>query len=532
MALTGTTQARPALSAAAVRRHGVLVVVCALVFAGLGIAAAAATTSDYKSTTAVLVNPTQGNPYGTTARNDQLVNLETEAQIVGAEAVARIVADRIPRSSTGELRRRVKARVPTGTNVLLISYTAPSARGAQRGAQTYAEAYLTYRGEQSSQAAQEITGRIEEQQREVSDSIKETSQQLASARQGSARAIELNRRLDSLNERVAELDSQQSQVAEVDVDPGSVITPAPLPGSRGGLGPLVLGGAGLLVGLAIGLGLALIRELSDVHIRDHGDLAGLGVPALVSVPRTARRASEPVMMDSTATPASEAYRLMRTAVIAAVPARPLVLSVASVSARRSAAATATNLALALSRTGNRVVLVDADPVHDEVAGLLGLRPSAGLADVLLADVPLSRALESVPGTRLMFLGTGEAGSEAAEVYLDHSMSGLVDELRRRADFVVFASPPVASADGEAVASLVDAVIPTVVLGGTTHDEVVGAVDALSRMRVRLLGAVSVPADAHRLRPMRHPRSSSTRRPQLSADQEDSARADAQLGARR
>src|SRR5439155_23031319 len=102
--------------------------------------------------------------------------------------------------------------------------------------------------------------------------------------------------------------------------------------------------------------------------------------------------------------AAEAYRTLRTSIQFMGLDRPLrTLQVTSPSASEGKTTTLANLAVALARAGQRVVMVDCDLRRPRIHDFFGVSNEVGFTSVLLGEVPLSEAVQEVPGERLMML---------------------------------------------------------------------------------------------------------------------------------
>ncbi len=55
----------------------------------------------YKATATVLVSPLEGNPYSPDGRGDDLVNLQTEAQLVTTDRVSKIAGQKLGHEPEG-----------------------------------------------------------------------------------------------------------------------------------------------------------------------------------------------------------------------------------------------------------------------------------------------------------------------------------------------------------------------------------------------------------------------------------------------
>ena len=87
---------------------------------------------------------------------------------------------------------------------------------------------------------------------------------------------------------------------------------------------------GLGVGLLLGVLAALLLELLDDSIRTQQDLvrvAGADVPVLGTIPPTRSRDAGVVVLEQPASPAAEAYRSLRTAVLFAVADRARCIAI-------------------------------------------------------------------------------------------------------------------------------------------------------------------------------------------------------------
>src|SRR4051812_35954966 len=112
----------------------------------------------YRSTAAVLVRPITLDPFDSTQRPSQLVDLDTEAQLVKSSAVIDI-AKQTDRKLPGDVAtaQNVNVSVPPNSQVLDINYSSGSAAGAQSGANAIANGYLQYKSEL---AKQQIDDRV------------------------------------------------------------------------------------------------------------------------------------------------------------------------------------------------------------------------------------------------------------------------------------------------------------------------------------------------------------------------------------
>ncbi len=482
--------------------------------------------ASYTSTATVLVNPVPGAPFSPETRDQ--VNLETEEQLVQTPVIAELVADRLGDDvDPTQLRAGVSAVVPPSTQLLEISMQAGSAQLAQQGAQAYAEAFLDFRVTQAEEAAQRELAAINEQRSTITARLSEVTARLSAETDEDRRAF-LRQRIDLLIEQSAALDSRRVELARTDVEPGSVINAAEPPTSQASLLPAAFGAVGAALGLLIGLLLALLRQRTDDRIHHGAALSAAGIRVLAELPAPGRRSIEPVVLTEPDSPAGEAYRRLRSAVVTAGAGRFSTIVLAGASADRSAATTATNLAIAIARVGDTVTLVDAESRNNDLVNMLRVQDYPGLADVLLRGRDVSTAVQPTRFRSLSVLPGGLDRVAAAERFLSDDMRQALETLPRRSQHVLVAASSITSADGEALARLADGVVLIVDRGYTTYVEVATAVDELDRLGIPLIGVVLAGQThrdiGHRLHTKRRgagaPRASL---PRPTTDQEDDVR---------
>ena len=165
-------------------------------------------------------------------------------------------------------------------------------------------------------------------------------------------------------------------------------------------------------------------------------------------------------LDSAETRAAEQYRIIRTKVIQD-PRQPRVLIVSSPELGDGKSITACNIALSLAlKPDTSVLLLDGDFRRSSVNETLGIRPPAGLAEVLSGTCTPEQAIvciESLPS--LHVLGITRKPRNPAELLDSPRWRALFDDLRHEFDFVVIDAPPVELvADYDLIGAVADGVI--------------------------------------------------------------------------
>ena len=199
-----------------------------------------------------------------------------------------------------------------------------------------------------------------------------------------------------------------------------------------------------------------------------------------------------VSLTDPTSPASEAYRRLRVNLTSAArDVQHHTLLVAAAGTGEDKACVVANLAVTFARAGKRVILVDCDLRHPAQHTLFGLANEAGVTSACNgggAVLPLQAS--EVPGLRV--LTSGPAVPVPSDLIASPAMAGLIERLCSEAEVVLFDAPPVMLAtDAVELATLVDAVLLTVVAGHTKRDDAQRAKDVLSKAGARLVGAVLI-----------------------------------------
>ncbi|MDP3892414.1 hypothetical protein [Nocardioides sp.] len=463
-------------------RHGL---VLALLLTLMG-AAAGAWWGERRAATAtatalILVNPLEGNPFTPDSGGDRLVNLETEAQIVMSDAVAREVADRVaPGVRPRDLLEGVTVDVPPNTQLIDIRVEHADESVAVERAQAFAETYLTYRRVRTETVVSARRTQVDEQIAEHGEELAARAKELESAPPGSSRALLLQQQISDVTSQIGLLRTQYAGMQASAFDPGEVVTPAAIP-DPGLLSMSVLAGAlGGLVGLAAALALTVARVRRDTRIRRPDDVEGAGPTLLGTLSNRPDRTADQTSL-----------RPIRAAVLAATSARPFVVLVGSSGDPQPRSRTATQLAHSLGRAQLEVVLVDANPLTAEAG-------EPGLSDVLTDRAGTDEHLTQLT-THVSALRIGTEPGRLDDLVAAPRMGDLVDDLRKRFDVLVLEGGPMDSPRTRTLLGYSDLAVMEV-------HEAVSRMEAVERdsaivrdTRATLVGAVFVAVGRRRRR---------------------------------
>ena len=188
----------------------------------------------------------------------------------------------------------------------------------------------------------------------------------------------------------------------------------------------------------------------------------------------------------------QALARVRNVLLARLPDRKGVFTVAGATAGTGPDMVAANLAASFARADLETILVVADPTSCAPA-LLGAAIGPGLAEVLRQDVSATavlRPVESVTGLRVL-----SPGAHLATEVDDLEGAGvgdLVAKLRAEADVIVIAAPATShGAEAQILASDSDAAVVVVELGRTERDQVDEAFAQFEAVGTVVPGAVTM-----------------------------------------
>jgi capsular exopolysaccharide synthesis family protein len=269
---------------------------------------------------------------------------------------------------------------------------------------------------------------------------------------------------------------------------------------------------GVLAGLVVAGAAVLCCDYFDNSVKSSAEVELLQLPMLGTIPNfaLARRASsralegdaangtagllrDPglIVLNEPRSPAAEAFRALRTAVLFSTPAAPpKVIMVTSAGASEGKTVTSVNLASSLAEGGSRVLLVDVDLRRPRCHQVLGVVNERGLSSFLAGQAEFGSVVHAVDGTTLSFVPAGAMPPNPAELVGSARMREAVEELRGLYDFVILDSPPVLPVtDAVVLGREADGVVLVVKGYDTPRELVRRARDQLLHANVHLLGAV-------------------------------------------
>jgi succinoglycan biosynthesis transport protein ExoP len=445
----------------------------------------------YQSATQSFLNPSTGQPADPTRQ------VQNQLQVIQSQPVKQIVRDQIGYAPT-------IVAIPVGqTDVIAITAQNTDPIAAATIANTYANAYISYRQSQAVANALANAAQVQTQINQLQTQISALNSQIQNASPKNAADVtaSLSPQLLTLSQQQATLKQQVAQLqSEAALNSGNAqlvdkATVPTTPASPRPVRDLVIAAA---AGLILGMGAAILLDQLDDSVKSPDDLGRVahGTPNLAVIPYVAgwkaKDQTVVVSISDPKSPAAEAYRSLRTSVQFAALDRPLrTLHVTSPSQGEGKTTTLANLGVALAQVGQRVIIVCCDLRRPRLHEFFGMDNSLGFTSVLLGHVPAALALQDVPEVNgLQVLPSGPLPPNPSELLASSRAAEVLLALQGLADIILIDSPPVLPVTDAAVLSgLVDATVVVATAGLTTRRQLRQAFEILGQVDAPILATV-------------------------------------------
>lgn len=299
---------------------------------------------------------------------------------------------------------------------------------------------------------------------------------------------------EKLREKVSGLRRVKDQQTAVQV---SIAQAATRPIKRNSPNPFIMIPFGILLSMALGIGIPLTFELLDKSIRTSQDISRhLDVPLLGAIPDTDDEEVsidkvETAVRDTPRSMISEAFRRVRTSLQFSAPAEnQRTVLVASANPEDGRTTVATNLAIAVAQGGRRVLLVDANFRRPSLQEVFSGVKSQGLSNVLVGNAILADCTSSTDVTRLDVIGSGPIPPNPAELLGSEPCRTFLREVASKYDQVIIDSAPLLLAsDSVVLSTAVDGCVLVVRARENSRGAAKRAVNMLHGVGAHLFGAV-------------------------------------------
>lgn len=256
----------------------------------------------------------------------------------------------------------------------------------------------------------------------------------------------------------------------------------------------------LMLGAVLSALAAIVKTLLHRGIESTADVEAIGVPTYATVPYSTEQpavamnhmqgSSYQLLSEShPADSAVEALRSLRTSLhFAMLEAKNNILMISGASPSVGKSFISTNLANILSKTGQKVLLIDADLRRSYLRRFLGLPKELGLSSVIAQQIPFEQAVQNY-GTFDIIL-KGETPPNPSELLSNERFQSLLEWASKEYDLVIIDTAPILAVTD---AAIVGRYAGTVLLVGrfsqTTVKEIELARERFERAGVAIKGFI-------------------------------------------
>ena len=269
--------------------------------------------------------------------------------------------------------------------------------------------------------------------------------------------------------------------------------PAALPGAPSSPRTMINLALGFLVGLAVGVGAAVLLETLDTRIKSIESLTKyFDHPLLGVIGYEADAEKKPLLTDVQGqSKRAESFRQVRTNLqFVDIDHRPKSIVVTSAVPREGKTTTAINLAITIAQTGQPVFLIEADLRRPRIAEYLAIEGGAGLTDVLVGRATVDEVLQpwGVTGN-LWVMASGSLPPNPSELLGSQAMADLVRHLEKRATLIIDSPPLLPVTDAAVLTRLAGGSLMVVATGKTRREQLRTAEQSIESVDGKILGLV-------------------------------------------
>jgi len=250
---------------------------------------------------------------------------------------------------------------------------------------------------------------------------------------------------------------------------------------------------GVVLGLLLGLGLALLRDLLDTTIKGEKDCAEVTDATVIgSIAFDPDAPKHPLIVQADPhSPRAEAFRTLRTNLqFVDVANHPRSIVFTSSLPGEGKTTTVANLAITMAASGARVCVIEGDLRRPRLLEYMGMDGSFGLTNVLIGQADLSDVLQQFTDTGVYVIGAGSVPPNPSELLGSAAMIKTLRELESRFDVVIIDTPPLLPVTDAAVLSTIaGGTVVVVGAGRVDRDHLARSLQSLDAVKGRVLGLV-------------------------------------------
>ena len=256
--------------------------------------------------------------------------------------------------------------------------------------------------------------------------------------------------------------------------------------------------ATMTLGLALSLGIAFLREMTDTTVRSPRDIARVGQMTLLGMiphesddPQVSGGRLPLAIFDAPHSIIAEQFRQVRTRLqhAASLDTTRSIL-VSGCSPEDGKTTVACNIAAGLALNGRRILLVDANFRRPQLHTVFAVGNESGFGDVLNNADLFAQSVRDTEVPNLSVMPSGNRPSNPTELLESQLLVDFIERALEEYDHVIFDSGPLLMvSDSIALAPRVDGVITVIRARGNSRGLLQRVRDELRRLKAEHLGVV-------------------------------------------
>jgi polysaccharide biosynthesis transport protein len=310
---------------------------------------------------------------------------------------------------------------------------------------------------------------------------------------------------------------QRARISEaVEVGQVEIVDYATQPDAPVGRGALFRILTGLIIGLILGGGAAVLVERLNTTVRKRDDVESmLHVPGLAVIPQisngngklnmlgrglklpgmTTRRDRSGndalVTVTDFGSMGAEAYRTLRTNLIFSQAIQTLrTIVITSPSPKDGKTTTAANLAVTFAQQGMRVLIIDCDMRKARLHNMFALPREPGFSQLLVKQATVEQVVQQTSIENLWLISAGLLPANPSELLGSAMARATIESLAGQYDIVILDTPPVhVAADALILGSMANGVLLVLRAGHSERDAAQEALQRLLNVGAHVVGAV-------------------------------------------
>jgi len=474
-----------------------LIVLTGLLAGAAAYVAAIRSTPIYETSTRLLVSdPPIIRSLDTSAMISGQTMTSTYAEMLVDAPVLQGVIDKLGLTMTAEqLADLVSVEIVRNTQLLVVTVKNPNPILAADIANTLGQVFadrirelqsMRYAASQKG-LAQQVSD-MEQQINETTDAITKESD--------SAQKVQLEARLTEYRRLYSTLVTNFEQVRLAEAQTSTnIFVSAPATVQRVPVSPTTTRNTilAIVAGLVLAAGAVFAVDSLDDTIKNPDEIrARFNLPVLGMIAIHKITEGKPICQAEPRSPVAESFRSLRTNITYAAVDSPLRrVLITSPTPQDGKTTVSTNLAVVMSQSEKRVVLIDADLRRPQVHHKFGLLNRIGMSDLFVRPLEvLDGVLQSCDVPRLSVITSGRMPPNPAELLTSQKMELIFERLSEDHDLILVDTPPVLSVtDAAALATKMDGVIIVIKPGATKSAALEQSITQLRAVGARVLGVV-------------------------------------------